>query len=146
MNVTFSAEDLEFRDEVRKYFETEFPQDILDKQDRGIQLSREDIVRWHKNIYEKGWAAANWPVEYGGTGWTPVQKYIFADDFYFALRVIKRRLCIDSGSSLIELAQGVFHNGSELKGKSFFFQDILGALLGCLNDLGGGGESVCENN
>ena len=69
-----------------------------------------------------------------------------ADDFYFALRVVKRRLCIDRGSSLIELAQGVFHNGSELKGKSFFFQDILGALLGCLNDLRGGGESVCENN
>jgi len=80
MNVTFSAEDIAFRDEVRKYFETEFPQDILDKQNRGIPLPREDVVRWHKNIYEKGWAAANWPVEYGGTGWTPVQKYIFADE------------------------------------------------------------------
>jgi alkylation response protein AidB-like acyl-CoA dehydrogenase len=80
MNVTFSAEDLEFRAEVRKYFETEFPQDILDKQNRRIPLPREDVVRWHKNIYEKGWAAANWPTEYGGTGWTPVQKYIFADE------------------------------------------------------------------
>jgi hypothetical protein len=80
MNVTFTAEDLEFRAEVRKYFETEFPQDILDMQNKGIPLSREDVVRWHKHIYEKGWAAANWPTEYGGTGWTPVQKYIFADE------------------------------------------------------------------
>jgi len=80
MNDTFTAEDLEFRAEVRKYFETEFPQDILDMQNKGIPLSREDVVRWHKHIYEKGWAAANWPTEYGGTGWTPVQKYIFADE------------------------------------------------------------------
>jgi alkylation response protein AidB-like acyl-CoA dehydrogenase len=80
MNVTFTAEDLEFRAEVRKYFETEFPQDILDMQNKRIPLSREDVVRWHKHIYEKGWAAANWPTEYGGTGWTPVQKYIFADE------------------------------------------------------------------
>jgi len=80
MNVTFTAEDLEFRAEVRKYFETEFPQDILDMQNKSIPLSREDVVRWHKHIYEKGWAAANWPTEYGGTGWTPVQKYIFADE------------------------------------------------------------------
>jgi len=80
MNADFTAEDLEFRTEVRKYFETEFPQDILDKQNKAIPLSREDVVRWHKHIYEKGWAAANWPTEYGGTGWTPVQKYIFADE------------------------------------------------------------------
>ncbi len=80
MNATFSAKDLEFRAEVRKYFETEFPQDILDKQNKAIPLSREDTVRWHKHIFEKGWAAANWPTEYGGTGWTPVQKYLFADE------------------------------------------------------------------
>ena len=31
-------------------------------------------------MYKQGWAAPNWPVEYGGTGWTPVQKYIFANE------------------------------------------------------------------
>jgi alkylation response protein AidB-like acyl-CoA dehydrogenase len=80
MNVDFTAEDLVFRAEVRQYFETEFPQDILNKQNKAIPLSREDVVRWHKHIYEKGWAAPNWPTKYGGTGWTPVQKYIFADE------------------------------------------------------------------
>ena len=80
MNVTFSPADLEFRSEVRRYFESEFPQDILEKQRKAIPLSRDDVVRWHKNIYEKGWAAPNWPKELGGTGWTPVEKYIFADE------------------------------------------------------------------
>jgi len=80
MNVTFSADELEFRSEVRNYFENEFPQDILERQRQAIPLTRDDIVRWHKNIYEKGWAAPNWPQEYGGTGWSSVQKYLFADE------------------------------------------------------------------
>jgi alkylation response protein AidB-like acyl-CoA dehydrogenase len=80
MNVTFSADELEFRSEVRNYFENEFPEDILEKRRQAIALTREDTVRWHKNIYEKGWAAPNWPEEYGGTGWSSVQKYLFADE------------------------------------------------------------------
>ena len=35
-------------------------------------------IRWQKILHAKGWAGVNWPVEYGGTGWTPVQKYIYA--------------------------------------------------------------------
>jgi hypothetical protein len=80
MNVTFSADELDFRSEVRNYFENEFPADILAKQRQAIPLTREDMVRWHKHIYEKGWAAPNWPREYGGTGWSSVQKYLFADE------------------------------------------------------------------
>ncbi len=78
MKVTYSAEELAFRDEVREFFATDYPQDILDKQNRGIPLTRDDFVRSMKAIYERGWAGVNWPVEYGGTGWTPVQKHLFA--------------------------------------------------------------------
>jgi len=41
-------------------------------------LERDDMVRWQKVLNDRGWFAVNWPVEYGGTGWTPVQKYLFA--------------------------------------------------------------------
>jgi len=80
MNVTFSADEIAFRSEVRDYFENEFPADILEKQRKAIPLEPEDLIRWHKNIHKKGWGAPNWPVEYGGTGWSSVQKYIFADE------------------------------------------------------------------
>ena len=80
MNVTFSNEELAFRAEVREFFETEFPQDILEKQNNAVPLTRDDVIRWHRVINEKGWVAPNWPKEYGGPGWTPVQKYIFADE------------------------------------------------------------------
>jgi alkylation response protein AidB-like acyl-CoA dehydrogenase len=80
MNVTLSAEDLAFRDEVRQFFVDKYPADIRYKVDNGIDLERDDYIRWQKILCEKGWAAINWPVEYGGTGWTPVQKYIFANE------------------------------------------------------------------
>ncbi len=78
MHVTFSAEDLAFRDEIRAFFEDEYPADIRAVMDSGDEMSAEMMIRWQQLLYEKGYAGVNWPVEYGGTGWTPVQKYIFA--------------------------------------------------------------------
>ncbi|MDH7942390.1 acyl-CoA dehydrogenase family protein [Pseudohongiella sp. SYSU M77423] len=78
MNADFTAEELEFQKEVRQFLEAEFPKDIKHKVDNGIRLEKDDYVRWQKILYKKGWVAPNWPVEYGGTGWNPTQKYIFA--------------------------------------------------------------------
>ena len=78
MHVTFSAEDLAFRDEIRAFFENEYPADIRAAMDSGDEMSAALMIRWQQLLYEKGYAGINWPVEYGGTGWTPLQKYIFA--------------------------------------------------------------------
>ena len=80
MNVNLTAKEIAFRDEVRSFFAEKYPTDIHEKQDKGIPLSREDTIRWQKILYEQGWFAVNWPEEYGGTGWTPTQKYIFANE------------------------------------------------------------------
>lgn len=77
MRVTFTDEELVFRDEVRAFFRDEMPADIADKQRLGVPLERDDFIRFQKVLFARGWAGYNWPVEYGGTGWTPVQKYIF---------------------------------------------------------------------
>ena len=78
MNAEFTAEELAFQKEVREFLEAEFPKDIKHKVDNGIRLEKDDFVRWQKILYKKGWVAPNWPEEYGGTGWTATQKYIFA--------------------------------------------------------------------
>ena len=77
MHVTFTADELAFRDEVRDFFVTGIPQDIHDMQEQKVPLEPEDQIRFQKALFNKGWAAPNWPVEYGGTGWSLVQKYIF---------------------------------------------------------------------
>ena len=84
MHVTFSAADLEFQQEVRTFFRDALPDEIREAMDSGGEIEPAMQIRWQKILYNKGWAGVNWPVEYGGTGWTPVQKYIFAREEGFA--------------------------------------------------------------
>jgi hypothetical protein len=80
MNVNFSQDELAFRDEVRAFLRDKYPPDLREKQESGVTLGKDDIVRWQKILYSQGWAAVNWPVEYGGTGWSPILKHIFANE------------------------------------------------------------------
>ncbi|MEM8982462.1 MAG: acyl-CoA dehydrogenase family protein [Pseudomonadota bacterium] len=77
MHIEFSNDEIAFRDHVRQTLADHYPADIRHKMDNAIELSKEDYVRWQKVLYELGWIAPNYPVEYGGPGWTPVQKYLF---------------------------------------------------------------------
>ena len=80
MHVSFTTEENDFQKEVNSFFNEKYPADIKEKQNKSIPLEKEDFITWQKTLYKQGWAAPNWPVEYGGTGWTPVQKYIFANE------------------------------------------------------------------
>ena len=80
MNLDFSAEDLAFRDEVRSFIADNYPASLRGKQDEGDELKKEDFLSWHKVLAKKGWVAPAWPVEYGGTGWTSTQRYIWSEE------------------------------------------------------------------
>ncbi|MDF2901832.1 MAG: pimeloyl-CoA dehydrogenase large subunit, partial [Phenylobacterium sp.] len=57
-----------------------YPQELRDKQNRGEELGREDFLSWHRILAKKGWSAPSWPKEFGGTDWTPTQKYIWSEE------------------------------------------------------------------
>ena len=80
MDMEFSPEDLAFQQEVRSFIAENYPADLRGKQDEGDELAKEDFLAWHKVLYNKGWVAPAWPVEYGGTGWTPTQRFIFSEE------------------------------------------------------------------
>ncbi len=80
MNIEFTAEELQFQDEVRRFLNEKLPADIREKTLTGRHMTKADHVRWQKVLYAQGWAGVNWPVEYGGTGWTPTQKYIWSNE------------------------------------------------------------------
>ena len=80
MNPSFTDEERQFQQQAREFLTAEFPADIRHKVEQRIPLEKDDYVRWQKILFRKGWVAPNWPVEYGGTGWTAVQKYIFAEE------------------------------------------------------------------
>ena len=79
MNLEFTEEEKAFRAEVREFIENNYPQNIGT---RGVQdeLSREDMLAWHKILGKKGWSVPAWPTEYGGTDWTPTQRYIWSEE------------------------------------------------------------------
>jgi alkylation response protein AidB-like acyl-CoA dehydrogenase len=80
MDLNYSAEELAFRDEVRAFLDAKLPADLQHKVRKHLRLSKDDHVRWHKILAAKGWVAPGWPVEFGGPGWTPVQRHIFEDE------------------------------------------------------------------
>jgi alkylation response protein AidB-like acyl-CoA dehydrogenase len=77
MRIKLDAAHTAFREEVRDFLETNLPADIRAKVDAGKHLGKDDHVRWQRILYRKGWLAPGWPVEHGGTGWTPLQRAIF---------------------------------------------------------------------
>jgi alkylation response protein AidB-like acyl-CoA dehydrogenase len=80
MDLNYSAEDLAFRDKVRAYLEANLPADLQHKVLNHKRLGKEDYVRWHRILAKQGWVAPAWPVEYGGTGWSPVQRHIWEEE------------------------------------------------------------------
>lgn len=77
MDLAFSETDEAFRQEVKQFLDTAWPEE-----QRGAvtELNRENYIGWHKKLHAQGWAAPAWPAEYGGTDWTPAQKYIYAEE------------------------------------------------------------------
>jgi pimeloyl-CoA dehydrogenase large subunit len=80
MDLRFTDEELKFRDEVRTFFKENLPPAIREKLKEGHHTSKDELVQWTRILNKKGWAVSHWPKEYGGTGWTPVQQYIFLDE------------------------------------------------------------------
>ncbi|MGA0607573.1 acyl-CoA dehydrogenase family protein [Phenylobacterium sp. VNQ135] len=79
MDLDFAPEDLAFRDEVRAFIAEAYDEDMRARmaQSKNGYLDKASQVRWLKRLGDKGWIAPDWPVEYGGTGWSLGKKYIF---------------------------------------------------------------------
>ena len=80
MDLRFTADELAFRDELRAFFRDNLPGDLRERMRLGHAPSKDDIVTWQRILTRRNWAAYNWPEEYGGPGWTPVQRMIFLEE------------------------------------------------------------------
>jgi hypothetical protein len=84
MDLSYSPEETAFRDTVRAWLAANLPAELRAKVVAYDPLSREDLLRWHRILADKGWIAPAWPKEWGGTDWTPVQRYIFEEECGYA--------------------------------------------------------------
>ena len=80
MDLNFTADQLAFRDEVRKFLREELPADISTNVKSGLPIRAEDYTRWQKILHKRGWGAPSWPKQFGGPGWGPVQLHIYDEE------------------------------------------------------------------
>lgn len=80
MDLEYSAQERAFRDEVRAFLRDNLPRALAEKVAAGKELTRDEMLDWQAILHKKGWLAATWPTEYGGTGWTAVERHIFGEE------------------------------------------------------------------
>jgi acyl-CoA dehydrogenase len=79
VDLLLNPEDLAFRAEVRSFLADH----VTPGMRRAIDLTTgflidPDVLReLHRALHRKGWSVPHWPLEHGGTGWSPVKRYIF---------------------------------------------------------------------
>lgn len=80
MDWTLTAAERAFRDEVRDFLATALTPALREAGRRcsGIFSDFEDGQAWHRILAARGWSVPHWPREQGGTGWSPLQHYLFA--------------------------------------------------------------------
>ncbi len=68
-----------FRDSVREFLRTQLPERLREGSRSTPTVFAEPAIarEWQAILYAKGWLAYQWPREHGGTGWSPMQRYIF---------------------------------------------------------------------
>jgi alkylation response protein AidB-like acyl-CoA dehydrogenase len=82
VDLSWSAADSAFRDEVRDFLADKLTDDLrrVGRSLTSVYATYDVAMAWQRILHEKGWAAPAWPVEYGGCDWSVAQHYIFASE------------------------------------------------------------------
>lgn len=82
MDMSWSAPDLRFREDVREFIAAELTADLrkAGRSMTSVYANFDVGMKWQRILHKRGWAAPAWPVEYGGCGWNVAQRYIFASE------------------------------------------------------------------
>lgn len=80
MRLQLSEDDQAFREEMRTFFTTEVPEEIRQRVIEGEELSKDDIVTAMRVLDDAGLAVPHWPEEWGGRGWSELQRHIWYDE------------------------------------------------------------------
>jgi alkylation response protein AidB-like acyl-CoA dehydrogenase len=77
MDLTLTAEEQAFQDEVRSWLAENHPGPMPSG---GDQARFEFERAWQRRLHEAGWAGISWPKEYGGRGATLIEQAIFSEE------------------------------------------------------------------
>ncbi|MCU1587336.1 MAG: putative acyl-CoA dehydrogenase [Frankiales bacterium] len=78
MDLTFTREEDDFRDEARTWLRENFP---TEPRPRSGSAVRDYDLAWQRRQYDGGWAGVSWPTEYGGRGLPLLQQMIWFEEY-----------------------------------------------------------------
>ncbi len=80
MHLSLTPKDEAFRQEVRAFLQEALTPTLAEagRMTTSVFTDKTWNLAWHACLYAKGWVAPAWPKAYGGTGWSEIQKHIFA--------------------------------------------------------------------
>lgn len=69
-----------FQAEVRAFLDAELTAELREGAARTTSVFVDPSIslRWQAILHRRGWAAPEWPAQFGGPGWDDMQRYIFA--------------------------------------------------------------------
>ena len=83
MDLQFTAEEKAFRQDVQKFIAENLPKATRERLRLGYSATKPQIVEWLKMLNARGgWSVPGWPKEWGGPGWSVVQRSIFTEEVY----------------------------------------------------------------
>jgi alkylation response protein AidB-like acyl-CoA dehydrogenase len=80
MDLAFTPEEQKFREEIRAWVRASLPKEISHKVHNALHLTRDDMQQWARILGKNGWLGYGWPKQFGGPGWTAVQKHLFEEE------------------------------------------------------------------
>src|SRR5438034_11008370 len=75
MDLTYTAEDIAFREHVRSWLRDHLPVTLKNLEDRRA---------WHRKPYDAGFVGMGWPKAYGGQEARPLEQAIVAEEMALA--------------------------------------------------------------
>ena len=82
MDLELTESERGFRDEVRRFLAEHLTPELQagGRSATSVFCDPAYSMPWQRILLAKGWVAPTWPVEYGGTGWSDMQRYIFVEE------------------------------------------------------------------
>ncbi|MBI4081142.1 MAG: acyl-CoA dehydrogenase family protein [Candidatus Lambdaproteobacteria bacterium] len=113
MDMREPAEIVSFRKEVRDWVKANYPYEKADPYNyAGHERHGKDSV-WFGKLGRKGWLAFRWPVEWGGSGFTPPQQLVYVDE------LVKAGADVPRGFGITMIGPLLFQFGTDAQKRRF---------------------------
>ena len=79
MDLSFTPEQIAFREEVRRFLRDAMPPHIAEKAAVDAHFEMSEVMEWHRVLYRQGWVAPHFPAEHGGPGLDVTRRFLLTE-------------------------------------------------------------------